>query len=216
MYSTHPQIEFWQIQNIDHPDFKVAIALYEQTFPAYERVPVAWLQEAILAKKAQLWVGYYQEQLALMSILYSLPSQDFILLEYLATVPHLRNIKIGSKFLNYIIDFFKKQSKTLVLEVEHPDFGEERELKQRRVGFYQRLRAKKLQDILYILPALDGTKTTEMILMIIPNKNLENLKKSVIQQLIRELYTEVYRRHPDDPIFNWIENIKDDIILTDN
>lgn len=216
MYSTNPKIEFKQIQNIDHPDFEVAIALYEQTFPAYERVPVTWIQEAIIAKKAQLWVGYYQEQLALMSILYSLPSQDFILLEYLATVPHLRNIKIGSQFLNYIINFVKNQSKTLVLEVEHPDFGEHRELKQRRVGFYQRLGAKILQDILYILPALDGTKTTEMILMIIPNNNLENLKKSVIQQLIREVYTEVYRRHPDDPIFNWIENIKDDIILTDN
>lgn len=217
MSPPNPQIEFQQIQNIDHPDFKVAIALYEQTFPAHERVPVAWIQEAILAKKTQLWGGYYQQQLALMSILYSLPSQDFILLAYLATVPHLRNIKIGSQFLNYIIDFVKNQSKTLVLEVEHPDFGEDRELKQRRVGFYQRLGAKTLKNIIYILPALDGTKTTEMILMIIPNNNLENLNKTVVQQLIRELYTEVYHRDSDDPIFNCIEDIKDDIIiLTDN
>lgn len=217
MNSTNPKIEFQQIQNIDHPDFEVAIALYEQTFPAYERVPVAWIQESILAKKAQLWVGYYQQELALMSILYTLPSKDFILLVYLATVPHLRNIKIGSQFLNYIIDFVKNQSKTLVLEVEHPDFGEDRELKQRRVGFYQRLGAKKLQNILYILPALDGTKTTEMLLMVIPYEhNLEKLNQTIVKQLIQELYQVVYRRPTNDPIFNWIENIKDDILLTDN
>ncbi|CAD5954848.1 hypothetical protein PCC9214_02793 [Planktothrix tepida] len=217
MYSTNPQIQFKLIQNPDHPDFKVAIALYEQTFPAYERVSVACIQEAILAKKAQLWGGYYQDQLALMSILYFLPSQDFILLAYLATVPHLRNIKIGSQFLNYIIDFVKNQSKTLVLEVEHPDFGEDRELKQRRVGFYTRLGAKTLKNIIYILPALDGTKTTEMLLMVMPHDhNLEKLNPTIVKQLIRELYQVVYHCHPNDPIFNWIENINDNILLTDN
>ncbi|MBE9144236.1 GNAT family N-acetyltransferase [Planktothrix mougeotii] len=217
MYSTNPQIEFKQIQHLDHPDFENAIALYEQTFPPQEKIPISWIREAILTQKTQLWGGYYQEQFALMSILYPLPSSNFILLAYLATVPHLRNIKIGSKFLKYLIDLEKRESKSLILEVEHPDFGENRELKQRRIQFYQRLGAKKLQDIVYILPALDGTKTTEMILMLISDTNSEKLEKTVVKQLIRELYTEVYHRHPDDPIFNWIENIKDDIIiLTDN
>lgn len=217
MSTTNPQIEFKQIQHLDHPDFEVAIALYEQTFPSQERIPISWIREAIQSQKTQLWVGYYQQEFALMSILYLLPSSNFILLTYLATVPHLRNIKIGSQFLKYLIDLEKRESKSLILEVEHPDFGENRELKQRRVQFYQRLGAKILQDIIYILPALDGTKTTEMILMLISDTNSEKLEKTVVKQLIRELYIEVYHRHSDDPIFNWIENIKDDIIiLTDN
>ncbi|VXD23118.1 conserved hypothetical protein [Planktothrix serta PCC 8927] len=213
MSPTHSQIEFKQIQHLDHPDFEVAIALYEQTFPSPERVPVNWIREAIQSQKAQLWGGYYQQEFALMSILYPLPSSDFILLAYLATVPHLRNIKIGSQFLKYLIDLEKRESKSLILEVEHPHFGENRELKQRRVQFYQRLGAKILQDIIYILPALDGTKTTEMILMLISDTNSEKLEKTVVKQLIRELYIEVYHRDSNDPIFNWVEDIQDDIAL---
>jgi hypothetical protein len=148
-----------------------------------------------------------------MSILYPLQSHNFILLAYLATVPHLRNIKIGSQFLKYLIDLEKRESKSLILEVEHPDFGDNRELKQRRVQFYQRLGAKILKDIIYILPALDGTKTTEMMLMLISDTNSEKLEKTVVKQLIRELYIEVYHRHSADPIFNWVEDIQDDIAL---
>ncbi|MBG0747455.1 GNAT family N-acetyltransferase [Planktothrix agardhii] len=213
MYPTNSQIEFKPIQHLDHPDFESAIALYEQTFPSPGQIPIPWIQEGVLTQKTQLWLGYFQQELALISILYPLPDSNFILLAYLATVPHLRNIKIGSQFLNYLIDLVKKESKTLVLEVEHPDFGDNRELKQRRIAFYKRLGAKELQDIIYIFPALDGTKTTEMILMIIDNSNSENIQKKVIQKLVRELYIEVYHLHPDQPIFNWIEDIQDNIAL---
>lgn len=214
MNPTNPSVEFKQIQTIDHPDVEKAIALYQQTFPSQERITPSELKLDIQSQAAQLWVGYYQQELALMSILYPLPSHDFILLAYLATVPHLRNFKIGSQFLNYLINLVHKASKTLVLEVEHPDFGDNRELKQRRIGFYQRLGAKNLKNLIYLLPALDGIKTTEMMLMIISDHPLEKLQKTVVQQLIRELYTEVYHRHPTDPIFDTIEQIKDNIELS--
>ncbi len=214
MNPTNPTIEFKLIQNIDHPDVEKALVLYEQTFPSQERIQLSELKLDIQSQAAQLWIGYYQQEFALMSILYSLPSHDFILLAYLATVPQLRNIKIGSQFLNYLIDLVHQTSKTLVLEVEHPDFGDNPELKQRRIKFYQRLGAKILTNLIYLLPALDGTKTTEMLLMIIPNNPLEKLPKTLVQQLIRELYTEFYHRPITDPIFDRIEQIKDDIELS--
>ena len=214
MNPTNSPVEFKLIQNLDHPDVEKAIALYEQTFPSPERIKLSDLKSDIQSQTAQLWIGYYQQEFALMSILYSLPSQDFILLAYLATVPQLRNIKIGSQFLNYLIDLVHQMSKTLVLEVEHPDFGDNSELKQRRIKFYQRLGAKILKNLIYLLPALDGTKTTEMLLMVIPNHPLEKLPKTLVQQLIRELYTEFYHRPLTDPIFDRIEQIKDDIELS--
>ncbi|UWU50465.1 hypothetical protein [Limnospira platensis] len=73
--------------------------------------------------------GYYQQEFALMSIVHPLPNSEFVLLGYLATVPHLRNIKIGSRFLEYIINVVQQDDKSLILEVEHPDFGENRQLK---------------------------------------------------------------------------------------
>ncbi|MFO7144096.1 N-acetyltransferase [Arthrospira sp. PCC 8006] len=206
------EVEFQQI-TLENPDFAQAIALYQQSFSPQEIIPIPIVSRSLKLGNIQLWGGYYQQQFALMSIVHPLPNSEFVLLGYLATVPHLRNIKIGSQFLEYIINVVQQDDKSLILEVEHPDFGENRQLKQRRVAFYQRLGARIFQDIIYILPALDGTTTTEMMLMIIGEKHQDKLPKTLVQQLIRDLYSEVYNCNPDDSIFHGIADIKHDINL---
>ncbi|BAI90131.1 hypothetical protein NIES39_D07140 [Arthrospira platensis NIES-39] len=206
------EVEFQQI-TLENPDFAQAIALYQQSFSPQEIIPIPIISRSLKLGNIQLWGGYYQQRFALMSIVHPLPNSEFVLLGYLATVPHLRNIKIGSQFLEYIINVVQQDDKSLILEVEHPDFGENRQLKQRRVAFYQRLGARIFQDIIYILPALDGTTTTEMMLMIIGEKHQDKLPKTLVQQLIRDLYSEVYNCNPDDSIFHWIADIKHDINL---
>ncbi|CDM93433.1 N-acetyltransferase [Limnospira fusiformis KN01] len=206
------EVEFQQI-TLENPDFAKAIALYQQSFLPQEIIPIPIISRSLKLGNIQLWGGYYQQEFALMSIVHPLPNSEFVLLGYLATVPHLRNIKIGSRFLEYIINVVQQDDKSLILEVEHPDFGENRELKQRRVAFYRRLGAKIFQDIIYIFPALDGTTTTEMMLMIIGEKHHDKLPQTLVQQLIRDLYSEVYNCNPDDSIFNWIADIKHDINL---
>ncbi|MDT9177022.1 MAG: N-acetyltransferase [Limnospira sp. PMC 1291.21] len=206
------EVEFQQI-TLENPDFAKAIALYQQSFLPQEIIPIPIISRSLKLGNIQLWGGYYQQEFALMSIVHPLPNSEFVLLGYLATVPHLRNIKIGSRFLEYIINVVQQDDKSLILEVEHPDFGENRQLKQRRVAFYRRLGAKIFQDIIYIFPALDGTTTTEMMLMIIGEKHHYKLPQTLVQQLIRDLYSEVYNCNPDDSIFNWIADIKHDINL---
>ncbi|MDT9189099.1 MULTISPECIES: N-acetyltransferase [Limnospira] len=206
------EVEFQQI-TLENPDFAKAIALYQQSFLPQEIIPIPIISRSLKLGNIQLWGGYYQQEFALMSIVHPLPNSEFVLLGYLATVPHLRNIKIGSRFLEYIINVVQQDDKSLILEVEHPDFGENRQLKQRRVAFYRRLGAKIFQDIIYIFPALDGTTTTEMMLMIIGEKHHDKLPQTLVQQLIRDLYSEVYNCNPDDSIFNWIADIKHDINL---
>ncbi|RAQ39123.1 N-acetyltransferase [Arthrospira sp. O9.13F] len=206
------EVEFQQI-TLENPDFAKAIALYQQSFLPQEIIPIPIISRSLKLGKIQLWGGYYQQEFALMSIVHPLPNSEFVLLGYLATVPHLRNIKIGSRFLEYIINVVQQDDKSLILEVEHPYFGDNRQLKQRRVAFYRRLGAKIFQDIIYILPVLDGTKTTEMMLMIIGEKHHDKLPQTLVQQLIRDLYSEVYNCNPDDSIFNWIADIKHDINL---
>lgn len=200
------EVEFQQI-TLENPDFAKAIALYQQSFLPQEIIPIPIISRSLKLGNIQLWGGYYQQEFALMSIVHPLPNSEFVLLGYLATVPHLRNIKIGSRFLEYIINVVQQDDKSLILEVEHPDFGENRQLKQRRVAFYRRLGAKIFQDIIYIFPALDGTTTTEMMLMIIGEKHHDKLPQTLVQQLIRDLYSEVYNCNPDDSIFNWIAEI---------
>lgn len=208
------EVNFQLISDVAHPDFEGAIALYRDTFPARERIPIPWVRSEVASGKTQLWAGYFRGKLALMSIVEPLPISGFLLLGYLATDPQFRNLKLGSRFLQYIIDGAKRESKSLVLEVEHPDFGGDRDLKERRIGFYQRFGAKILKDIVYILPPLDGgSQATEMMLMVIPCGDEKMLSKTVVQQLTRELYTQVYRRHPDEPIFDWIEDIPEEIDL---
>ncbi|EDZ93692.1 GCN5-related N-acetyltransferase [Arthrospira platensis C1] len=52
-----------------------------------------------------------------------------------------------------------------------------------------------------------------MMLMIIGEKHHDKLPQTLVQQLIRDLYSEVYNCNPDDSIFNWIADIKHDINL---
>ena len=88
----------------------------------------------------------------------------------------------------------------MILEVEDPGDGKNIEERQRRVNFYRKLGAKCLQDVRYILPALDGTTPTTMILMIFTQENVSALPRSEVEKLLLDLYQQVYNKNVDDPL----------------
>jgi GNAT superfamily N-acetyltransferase len=206
-------LEFRQILTPDHPDFPAVIALYEEAFPAQERISIAWICRKLSSDKTQLWGGYVAQELVAIAMVDFLPESEAMLLGYLATASHLRNQKLGSRLLEHVIGLAMAQSQLLILELEHPDLGDDRELRRRRVSFYQRFGAKLLKDIVYLLPALDGHTQTEMVLMVVDPQHRRQLPSSFVRQLVRELYTRIYRQDPGDPIFAWLETIVGDVEL---
>jgi GNAT superfamily N-acetyltransferase len=206
-------LEFRQILTPDHPDFPAVIALYEEAFPVQERISIAWMRRKLRSDTTQLWGGYVAQELAAIALLDTLPESKAMLLGYLATASHLRNQKLGSRLLEHVIGLAMAQSQLLILELEHPDRGDDRELRRRRVSFYQRFGAKLLKDMVYLLPALDGHTQTEMVLMVVDPMDRRCLPSMLVRQLVRELYTWVYQQDPGDPIFAWLETIAGDVEL---
>ena len=207
-------LEFRRIFTPDHPDFPAAIALYEQAFPARERIPIAWVCRELTTGTTQLWGGYLAQELVAIASVDVLPQSQAMLLGYLATAPHVRNQKFGSRLVDHVLHLAEARSQPFILELEHPEFGDDRAMKRRRVGFYQRFGAKVLKDLIYLLPALDGDQPTEMLLMVIDPEERTSLPRAWVQQVIRELYTRIYHQNPSDPIFQWLETIGAEIELS--
>jgi len=233
-------IKFEQITDVDHPRFSQVFQLYEETFPLYERMPTFWIQENFKNKLTEIWIGFYDGEFALMAIIDKLADRqvdqvarsansasseslssvrsDWILLSYLATVPHLRNVKIGSQFLTFLIQYAQQRSQPILLEVEHPAFGENQALKQRRVEFYRRFGAMCLSantwgDLVYWLPSFTGESPTEMLLMLIDPLTRSSLTKSDVKRYIQTIYQQIYRQPAHAPIFNWLADLPDPIYL---
>jgi hypothetical protein len=92
------------------------------------------------------------------------------------------------------------------LEVDDPEDGEDREIRKRRVQFYQRNGAKPLKDVRYILPPLQGSIPTQMIIMLISPNKQDTLKGGTVKELFKQIYEELYCRDENDPLLNSFVN----------
>ncbi len=86
----------------------------------------------------------------------------------------------------------------MILEVEDPRHGKNLEERQRRVNFYRSLGAKYLQDVHYVLPALEGTTSTTMILMIFTQRDVFAVPRCEVEKLLLDLYEQVYNKNGED------------------
>ncbi len=113
-------------------------------------------------------------------------------LDYLAVSQNNRGKLIGQKLFAQLKDYAQNQKKHLLMEVDDPKFGEDKELRNKRVAFYIKNGALVLQDVKYILPALDGTETTNQILMLVPSGLKSQFSGQEIKDLVKLLYSELY------------------------
>lgn len=191
-------VKFEKIPSSTHPATAPALAIYETAFPLSEQIPRPKVEERIDSGIYELWVGQREDEVVFMAILYTLQGSDLTLLGYIATHPMARNQGIGSRFFRQVIAALQERDRYLLLEVEVPDEAEP--MTQRRYGFYQRLGAKFLQDVRYILPPLSGGEPTEMCLAIAPAYKTPTLGGDRVRQLLCQLFQDLYERPLSDPL----------------
>lgn len=207
-------MEFSSVSEVESNDFKEAMDIYVRAFPPNERHPVEAIQERVKKELAQLYTGSCRRQVVFMALLYSLKNTDFILLDYMATKAEFRGKKISTSFLTEMHSLLSKRKKYFLLEVEHPEYGENREERLRRYHFYKRCGAQQLKNVRYILPPLQGTLPTEMMLMIFPRYKNEKIPATAVKVLIAQIYKELYRRESDDPLLlQSLHSIHEDVEL---
>ena len=107
-------------------------------FTDEERKPVSMILEA-MDKGVYECLGLMEEEEILGYAFFYKMDKDY-LFDFLAMTRGNRNKGYGSKFLEYCAEYYK-DANSIIGEVEDPDFAksdEERQLRERRMGFYFR------------------------------------------------------------------------------
>jgi GNAT superfamily N-acetyltransferase len=207
-------MDFREINKTDSSEFGEAMAIYVEAFPANERHPVSIISDRVRQGLNRLYVGSINNEIAFLALLWPLKKSDFILLDYIATKDKHRGKGIASAFLGKLRTELMSANKHLILEVENPNFGDNIQEKKKRVTFYKNHGAKELEGVRYLLPPLDGSTPTEMILMLFPEYEGEKLSSTVVRTIITQIYLELYGRQEDDTLLGtFVHDIANDIKL---
>lgn len=185
-------MEIVKIEIDQEEALKKVFDIYKSSFPANERQSLETLKIRLKEDKEVLFAAKINDEVVGIGFLFDLMGSDFLLLDYLAVKENHRGKQIGEWLFEFLKQYSLSQNKHLLMEVDDPDFGEDKLSKIKRIAFYQKNGAFWLKDVKYILPALDGTNTTEQILMIVPYNSRNGFSGAEIKALVELLYSELY------------------------
>jgi GNAT superfamily N-acetyltransferase len=189
---------FSEVKDASSSEFEAAMNIYITSFQENERRPRASIIEMLNCERCRLIVGDTMEGIVFMALLYPLKGTSFLLGDYLATMEGYRNLGIGEAFLRYIFDEMKNMPfNHFLIQIENPHDGCDK-MKNRRMKFYKRLGMKELADVRYILPPLQGTKTTDLTLMTNPGDGELFLEGEIVRDLVIRMFGELYGRYEGD------------------
>ena len=186
------KLSFRQILNINDIHFENAIKIYNESFPSNEKQPLSLIKKRITETTSNLFVGLLNEEVICMALLWDFKDLEFILLDYMAVAKKYRNNKLGSSLFKFLTNTINTCNKYMIIEVENYLFGNNKELRKKRINFYIRNGAYVLDEAPYMLPSLDDTLPTEMKLMISPKYQKDIIGFEKIEKLIKRLYTDLY------------------------
>jgi GNAT superfamily N-acetyltransferase len=209
------EIEFKQLQDTQGELFEQALVLYTESFPPNERHPLSVIKERVESGCSKLYVGVLSDKAACMALIWHFKRVNFVLLDYIAVGANYRSLKIGSVFLAFLIKEGIADGKTMLFEVEHPAYGDNREERERRISFYLKNGSYIIDNFVYMLPPLDGSQPTEMLLMLYPAQPVDSFTPQSLRGLVVSLYKELYGREENDPLLlTFINNVPASITLS--
>ena len=128
---------------------------------------------------------------------------NYVLVSFLAVFKQYRGEGIGTKLLKEIKANFSNK-KGILLEVENPEYSisqNEKEIRQRRIKFYERSNYNIVENI-----QINLHSTIFNIMML--NINDTKINKQEISKELNDFYTNIFRRYDKTLSFKIIENIK--------
>ena len=117
--------------------------LYQQEmtrdFPPQELKPLKAMLELMAQGRYQALGLYEGEELLGYALVWREPGVPFVLLDYLGTLPGVRNRGLGGQLLDLLADYYREE-RGIFGEAESDEGGADadRELRRRRLGFYLR------------------------------------------------------------------------------
>jgi GNAT superfamily N-acetyltransferase len=181
--------------------------IYEASFHAGERDETAVLLDRVLSGKRECYLAVAGEQVLGLAVVLPLAGYPVAFLEYLAVAPGARNAGIGSRILACLrpglTQIMESGVDGIIFEVDQPEGAEdsgERELRRRRIAFYQRNGAAVVDGARdYRAPVDDGTLA--YLLMWLPvASGAPQPAGSYLKGCVTAIFTQSYELGEDTPL----------------
>lgn len=207
-------VKFSKVADTNDRYFSEALKIYVNAFPQNERQSEATIRDRVSKGQNLLWIGYMNDELVFMALLWPLRNTGYAVLDYMATEASHQGEGIATAFMQRMEDDLRKKKSSLILEVEDEKRGHNIEERKRRKSFYRKNGAKELKNVRYILPPLEGDTPTDMSLMIFPDYGAPTIESDEVRSLILQMYRELYGRDRDDSyLTSVIDDLRDPIEL---
>ena len=170
--------------------------IYEDSFPLRQREPFDELITSIQAGDSAGWVQLDSESTIGIAVILPM-SVDWQFLEYFAVDSSIRGKGYGTALWEAMLH--EDAVRRLIFEVEDPDDATdpaEREIRRRRIAFYQRLGATLVDHVHYVVPDVIGSRTEPLLLMW-HDPTRATLDVPTLVNLLEALYCEGYGLSPD-------------------
>ena len=174
-------------------DLKDVFTRLEVDFNSNERKDYAHLELLMMKNRYKLLLAKHTifNEIIGYAFIYRIDNDTFLWLDYLAIDSQFRDGGYGSFFFNAITENQKEETLGVFLEVEIPGEidGEAKDKQNRRIQFYERLGAIRL-ELDYQLPTIEGGYP--MYLYFKPCRSLRALPKEQIREAIRTVFEDIH------------------------
>ena len=171
-----------QLTSCTDPNWSAVKALYEKSFPTWEREPCDAIEKNIEQNKSFCVVAFEGGELAGSYICDANQELRFLLLSYVFVDEKHRGKGIGAQLCTHLKQFLAMHQQRfdwLLLETE-----------EHNIEFYRRLGYKKV-DIDYLSPHFDSQDSTPMTLMLVGNSE-HQLTQSMLVGIITNIFLHGY------------------------
>jgi ribosomal protein S18 acetylase RimI-like enzyme len=185
-------------------------AIYREAILKSEQRPEADFKALFERTDYRFVVARMDEQIVGVAVSWAPAQADFWLFEYAAVSPEVRGMQIGSHLLKASMAIIGLQRVALI-EVD-ADMGSDEQA--RRLRFYQRLGARRLRGLDYILPLDAFGAPPPMVMLALTPPGVGGVSVMIVEDWLRRIYYEVYGKGLDDPrLAKMIDPLPDQIQL---
>lgn len=197
MITTGAELEYSTFSDLTDDQRAAVQAIYEEAFPAWERVPFEELVEGD-SDPARVQLAMVDNGFVLgLAVASRLKAVPWSFLEYFAITRERRGQGLGGELWDELVRRLGSTAFPMVFEVDPPEQeppgSVERIKRGRRIEFYRRRGAVRLEVPTYRVPDLSGDGGTgELALLAVPSDGDASPSGDALRDLVRTLYVEGY------------------------
>lgn len=210
-----------EIRSKTNPYISQIEAIFYEAFPPSETIPFITILKKMEDYREIVYYCRKENEIVAIALMAIFEEPSFLLLDYFALKNEFRGKGIGTVFLSKLIQFSEENGpySLIIAEVEDPEFGEDQQVKNRRIRFYQNIGMKILSNVTYILPPLNEKEVTHdylinsdlfthLKLLLFSPKKMNDFSPALIKSIIIALYESHYKlKNYDDLLKLLVDNI---------